>query len=154
MPFPSFTIGLAGYLAVLEALWLFTGKSVFRNLYLFWIKIFAIAFGMGVVSGVVMSCQFGTNRSVFSDVAGSVPGPLLAYEVLTAFFLEASFLGIMLFGWQRVGPTLHFVATVCVAFGTATSAFWILSANSWMQTPAGFAWENGRPDVATSGGSQ
>ncbi|MFZ5791882.1 MAG: cytochrome ubiquinol oxidase subunit I [Pseudomonadota bacterium] len=136
--FPSFTIGLASYLAVLEGLWLATRRDVFKNLYLFWVKVFALAFGMGVVSGVVISYEFGTNWSAFSAAAGSVLGPLLGFEVLTAFFLEASFLGIMLFGWRRVGPGLHFLATVLVAFGTLVSAFWILSANSWMQTPAGF----------------
>jgi cytochrome d ubiquinol oxidase subunit I len=141
--FPSFTVGLASYLAVLEASWLKTGNEVFRNLYLFWVKIFALAFGMGVVSGVVMSYQFGTNWSVFADQTGSVLGPLLGYEVLTAFFLEASFLGIMLFGWDKVGRRLHFVATTCVAVGTLISAFWILSANSWMQTPAGFEVRDG-----------
>jgi cytochrome d ubiquinol oxidase subunit I len=128
---------------VLEGLWLKTGNGVFRNLYLFWVKIFALAFGMGVVSGVVMSYQFGTNWSVFSDKAGNVIGPLLGYEVLTAFFLEASFLGIMLFGWKKVGPRLHFIATLCVAVGTLFSAFWILSANSWMQTPAGYEIRDG-----------
>lgn len=137
--FPAFTIGLASYLAVLEGLWLFTRREAFKNLYLFWVKVFAIAFGMGVVSGVVMSYQFGTNWSVFIAKTGNVIGPLLAFEVLTAFFLEASFLGVMLFGWKRAGLKLHFAATCLVAFGTATSAFWILSANSWMQTPAGFA---------------
>lgn len=142
--FPSFTIGLASYLAVLEGLWLITKRESFRNLYFFWVKVFALAFGMGVVSGVVMSYQFGTNWSVFSDKVGSVIGPLLGYEVLTAFFLEASFLGIMLFGWNKVGPKLHFTATLAVAIGTLTSAFWILSANSWMQTPAGFGVEDGR----------
>jgi cytochrome d ubiquinol oxidase subunit I len=141
--FPSFTIGLASYLAVLEGLWLKTGNDVFRNLYLFWVKIFALAFGMGVVSGVVMSYQFGTNWSAFADQTGSVLGPLLAYEVLTAFFLEASFLGIMLFGWDKVGRRLHFFATLCVAVGTLISAFWILAANSWMQTPAGFEVRDG-----------
>lgn len=136
--FPAFTIGLAAFLAVAEGLWLFTKKEVFKRLYLHWVKIFALAFAMGVVSGVVMSYQFGTNWSVFSDKAGSVIGPLLGYEVLTAFFLEATFLGVMLFGWKRVGPKLHFVATCTVAIGTSISAFWILSANSWMQTPQGF----------------
>jgi cytochrome bd ubiquinol oxidase subunit I len=136
--FPSFSIGLASFLAVLEGLWLTTRREVFRNLYLFWVKIFAISFGMGVVSGVVMSYQFGTNWSVFSAKAGSVIGPLMAYEVLTAFFLEASFLGIMLFGWKKVGPKLHFVATCVVAVGTLVSAFWIISANSWMQSPVAF----------------
>ena len=137
--FPAFTIGLASYLAVLEGLWLLTKRDVFKNLYLFWLKVFALAFGMGVVSGVVMSYQFGTNWSGFIAAGGNVIGPLLAYEVLTAFFLEAAFLGIMLYGWKRVGKRLHFFATCSVAFGTAMSAFWILSANSWMQTPAGFS---------------
>ncbi len=137
--FPAFTIGLAAFLAVCEGLWLKTGREVFKRLYLHWVKIFALAFAMGVVSGVVMSYQFGTNWSVFADKTGSVLGPLLGYEVLTAFFLEATFLGVMLFGWNKVGPGLHFVATCAVAVGTSISAFWILSANSWMQTPAGFA---------------
>lgn len=137
--FPAFTIGLAAFLAVCEGLWLKTGKDVFRRLYLHWVKIFALAFAMGVVSGVVMSYQFGTNWSLFSEITGSVMGPMLAYEVLTAFFLEATFLGVMLFGWQRVGRKLHFIATCAVAIGTTLSAFWILSANSWMQTPDGFA---------------
>src|SRR6202165_3509828 len=137
--FPAFSIGLASYLAVLEALWLWTGREVFINLFNYWLKIFAIAFGMGVVSGVVMSYQFGTNWSAFSDKTGPVIGPLMAYEVLTAFFLEAGFLGVMLFGLERVGHRLHFIATLMVAVGTLISAFWILSANSWMQTPAGYA---------------
>ncbi|WP_315806118.1 MULTISPECIES: cytochrome ubiquinol oxidase subunit I [unclassified Bradyrhizobium] len=137
--FPAFSIGLASYLAVLEALWLWTGREVFINLFHYWLKIFAVAFGMGVVSGIVMSYQFGTNWSVFSDKVGPVIGPLMAYEVLTAFFLEAGFLGVMLFGLKRVGPRLHFFATLMVAVGTLISAFWILSANSWMQTPAGYA---------------
>ncbi|MDB5493445.1 MAG: cydA [Phenylobacterium sp.] len=136
--FPSFTIGLASFLAVLEGLWLTTKTTAFRDLYLFWVKIFAISFGMGVVSGVVMSYEFGTNWSVFSTVASPVIGPLLAFEVLAAFFLESSFLGVMLFGWRRVGPSLHFLATLLVAVGTLASAFWIVSANSWMQYPAGF----------------
>lgn len=135
--FPSFSIGLASYLAVLEALWLWTGRSVYLDLFKYWLKIFALTFGMGVVSGIVMSYQFGTNWSVFSDKAGPVIGPLMAYEVLTAFFLEAGFLGVMLFGMNRVGKSLHFVATLAVAVGTFISAFWILSANSWMQTPTG-----------------
>jgi cytochrome d ubiquinol oxidase subunit I len=137
--FPAFSIGLASYLAVLEALWLWTGREVFINLFNYWLKIFAIGFGMGVVSGIVMSYQFGTNWAAFSDKAGPVVGPLMAYEVLTAFFLESGFLGVMLFGMQRVGPRLHFFATLMVAIGTLMSAFWILSANSWMQTPAGYA---------------
>lgn len=136
--FPAFTIGLASFLAVIEWRWLVTGKEEFRDLYKFWIKIFAVAFGMGVVSGVVMSYQFGTNWSVFSNQVGNVLGPLLGFEVLTAFFLEASFLGIMLFGWGRVSPKMHFASTCIVAVGTLISAFWILSANSWMQTPQGF----------------
>ncbi len=136
--FPAFTIGLASWLAVLEWRWLRTGKQVYVDVYRMWVKIFAVTFGMGVVSGVVLSFQFGTNWSVFSDAGGNVIGPLLGYEVLTAFFLEASFLGIMLFGWNRVSPRVHFAATVIVAAGTLVSAFWILSANSWMQTPAGF----------------
>jgi cytochrome d ubiquinol oxidase subunit I len=137
--FPAFTIGLASYLAVLEGLWLSTGRDVYRVLFDYWKKAFAIAFGMGVVSGIVMTYQFGTNWSVFSDKAGPVLGPLMAYEVLTAFFLEAGFLGVMLFGLNKVGRGLHMFATAMVALGTAVSAFWILSANSWMHTPAGFA---------------
>jgi cytochrome d ubiquinol oxidase subunit I len=137
--FPAFSIGLASYLAVLEALWLWTKREVFINLFNYWLKIFAIAFGMGVVSGIVMSYQFGTNWATFSDKTGPVLGPLMAYEVLTAFFLEAGFLGVMLFGLKRVGPGLHFFATLMVAVGTLLSAFWILSANSWMQTPTGHA---------------
>ncbi|HZF94957.1 MAG TPA: cytochrome ubiquinol oxidase subunit I [Allosphingosinicella sp.] len=137
--FPAFSIGLASYLAVLEGLWLRTGKDVYLRLFRYWIKIFAIAFAMGVVSGIVMSYQFGTNWSVFSDKAGPVIGPLMAYEVLTAFFLEAGFLGVMLFGMEKVGRKLHFFATLMVAAGTLMSAFWILSANSWMHTPTGWA---------------
>lgn len=136
--FPAFTIGLASWLAVVEGLWLKTGNKIYEEIYRMWIKVFAVAFGLGVVSGVVMSYQFGTNWSVFSDKVGNVIGPLLGYEVLTAFFLEASFLGIMLFGWGRVSKKMHFTATCIVAVGTLISAFWILSANSWMQTPQGF----------------
>lgn len=142
--FPAITIGMASYLAVLEGCWLRTKRQVYVDLYHFWIRIFAVAFGMGVVSGIVMAYQIGTNWSVLSEVAGSVMGPLLTYEVLTAFFLEAGFLGVMLFGWNRVGPQLHFVATCMVALGTLISATWILGANSWMQTPQGYAWEDGR----------
>lgn len=137
--FPAFSIGLASYLMVLEALWLKTGRGVYANLFRYWLKIFAIVFGMGVVSGIVMSYQFGTNWSVFSDRAGPIVGPLMAYEVLTAFFLEAGFLGVMLFGINKVGKGLHFAATFAVAVGTFISAFWILSVNSWMQTPTGYA---------------
>lgn len=136
--FPAFSIGLASFLAVLEGLWLKTGKQLYMDLFKYWLKIFAITFAMGVVSGIVMSYQFGTNWSVFSDKAGPVIGPLMAYEVLTAFFLEAGFLGVMLFGMNKVGKKLHFVATLMVAIGTFISAFWILSVNSWMQTPTGF----------------
>lgn len=137
--FPAFSIGLASFLMVLEALWLKTGQGVYANLYRYWLKIFAVVFGMGVVSGVVMSYQFGTNWSVFSHKAGPIIGPLMAYEVLTAFFLEAGFLGVMLFGMNKVGKRLHFFATCMVALGTLISATWIIAVNSWMQTPAGFA---------------
>ena len=137
--FPAFSIGLASYLAVLEGLWLKTGKSLYLDLYKYWLKIFAVMFAMGVVSGIVMAYQFGTNWAVFSDRAGPVIGPLMAYEVLTAFFLEAGFLGVMLFGMKKVGKGLHFFATLMVAIGTMISAFWILSVNSWMQTPTGYA---------------
>jgi len=137
--FPAFSIGLASYLAVLEGLWLWKKEQVYRNLFNYWKKIFAIAFGMGVVSGIVMAYQFGTNWSVFSDKAGPVIGPLMGYEVLSAFFLEAGFLGVMLFGEKRVGPGLHYFATLMVAVGTLISATWILSVNSWMQTPAGYS---------------
>ena len=147
--FPSFTIGLASFLFVLEALWLRTRDDTYLALYKFWVKIFALAFGMGVVSGIVMSYQFGTNWGPFSEFTGGVIGPLMAYEVLSAFFLEAGFLGIMLFGLNRVGPKLHFTATTMVAVGTLFSAFWILSANSWMQTPDGYMIENGRAVVTS-----
>ena len=142
--FPAITIGLASYLAVLEGLWLYTRKPLYRDLYHFWARIFAVNFGMGVVSGLVMAYQFGTNWSFFSEFAGSITGPLLAYEVLTAFFLEAGFLGVMLFGWNRVGPGLHYLSTLAVAVGTLISAFWILASNSWMQTPQGFEIIDGR----------
>ncbi|WP_092140012.1 cytochrome ubiquinol oxidase subunit I [Cupriavidus sp. YR651] len=142
--FPAITIGMASYLAVLEGCWLRTRNPVYRDLYHFWSKIFAVNFGMGVVSGLVMAYQFGTNWSFFSEFAGSITGPLLTYEVLTAFFLEAGFLGVMLFGWNKVGPALHFVSTLMVALGTLISATWILASNSWMQTPQGFEIVNGR----------
>ncbi len=141
--FPAITIGLATYLAVLEGLWLKKQDTVYKTLYHFWSKIFAVNFGMGVVSGLVMAYQFGTNWSQYSDFAGSITGPLLTYEVLTAFFLEAGFLGVMLFGWNKVGPRLHFFATVMVAIGTLISATWILASNSWMQTPQGHEVING-----------
>ncbi|WP_299189224.1 cytochrome ubiquinol oxidase subunit I [uncultured Psychrobacter sp.] len=136
--FPAFSIGLASFLTVLEFRWLKTGEPIYAEVYKHWVKIFAVVFGLGVVSGVVMSYQFGTNWAVFSDKAGNVLGPLLAYEVLTAFFLEASFLGIMLFGWGRVSKRMHFASTAIVAVGTLISGFWILAANSFMQTPQGF----------------
>jgi cytochrome d ubiquinol oxidase subunit I len=142
--FPAITIGLGSYLAVLEALWLLRGKPVYLDLCHFWSKLFAVNFAMGVVSGLVMAYEFGTNWSGFSAFAGGVTGPLLAYEVLTAFFLEAGFLGVMLFGWTKVGPKLHFLATVMVAGGTLISMTWILASNSWMQTPAGYKIEAGR----------
>ncbi|MGP3725500.1 cytochrome ubiquinol oxidase subunit I [Cereibacter sphaeroides] len=143
--FPAFSIGLASFLAVLNVLWLRTRDETYLKLFNHWKKIFAVAFGMGVVSGIVMSYQFGTNWAVFSDRAGPVVGPLMAYEVLTAFFLEAGFLGIMLFGRKRVGDGLHMLATAMVAIGTLISATWILAVNSWMHTPAGFSMgENGQ----------
>ncbi|WP_032081161.1 cytochrome ubiquinol oxidase subunit I [Vibrio fluvialis] len=142
--FPAITIGLASFLAVLEWRWMKTDNPVYKNLYHFWCKIFAVNFGMGVVSGLVMSYEFGTNWARFSDFAGSVTGPLLTYEVLTAFFLEAGFLGVMLFGWHKVSRRMHFFATVMVAIGTLISTFWILSSNSWMQTPRGIEIVDGR----------
>ena len=142
--FPALTIGLASYLVVLEGTWLYTKNRVYLDLYHFWSKVFAVAFGMGVVSGIVMAYQFGTNWSEYSRFAGSVTGPLLSYEVLTAFFLEAGFLGVMLFGLNRVGPGLHFVSTIAVALGTLISATWILASNSWMQTPQGYEIMDGR----------
>lgn len=140
--FPAFTIGLAAWIVVLEAAWL-AGSERHGELSRFWTRIFAVSFGMGVVSGIVMSFQFGTNWSELSDRAGNILGPLLNYEVLTAFFLEASFLGILLFGRDRVPRWLHFLAACAVAAGTLISAFWILSANSWMQTPAGYELRDG-----------
>src|SRR5437764_189309 len=141
--FPSFTIGLAAYIATLLAMWLRTGVERYQLLARFWTKIFAVSFGMGIVSGIVLSYQFGTNWSRFSVVVGNVIGPAIGYEVLTAFFLEASFLGVLLFGWNRVPPWLTTLSAAIVALGTAISAFWILSANSWMQTPAGFEMRDG-----------
>src|SRR4051812_9550803 len=141
--FPAFTIGLAWWLAFLEALWLRKREDHIRDLYFFWLRIFAVSFGMGVVSGIVMSFQFGTNWSKFSIAAGNVIGPLLNYEVLTAFFLEATFLGVMLFGWRKVSDRMQFLATAMVAIGTLISTFWIIAANSWMQTPAGYELRDG-----------
>ncbi|HVJ52331.1 MAG TPA: cytochrome ubiquinol oxidase subunit I [Aliidongia sp.] len=142
--FPAITIGLASYLTVLEALWLWKKDPVYRGLHHFWAKVFAVNFAMGVVSGLVMAYEFGTNWSYFSGFAGGVTGPLLTYEVLTAFFLEAGFLGVMLFGWNKVGPGLHFFATIMVALGTLVSTTWILASNSWMQTPQGYEIQDGR----------
>jgi cytochrome d ubiquinol oxidase subunit I len=142
--FPAITIGLACYLVVLEGLWLWKQNPVYRDLYHFVSKLFAVNFAMGVVSGLVMAYEFGTNWSNFSAFAGGVNGPLLAYEVLTAFFLEAGFLGVMLFGWNKVGPGLHFFASAMVAAGTLISMTWILASNSWMQTPQGYEIQNGR----------
>ncbi|WP_321967871.1 cytochrome ubiquinol oxidase subunit I [Burkholderia cepacia] len=142
--FPAISIGMASFLAMLEWRWLRTGDVVYKEMCQFWSKIFAIGFGMGVVSGVVMAYEFGTNWSGFSHVAGDVTGPLLTYEVLTAFFLEAGFLGVMLFGWNRVSRRAHFFATSMVAIGTLISTFWILASNSFMQTPQGFVMEGGK----------
>jgi cytochrome bd ubiquinol oxidase subunit I len=141
--FPSFSIGLASFIATLLVRWRMTGEERFHRLARFWTKIFAVSFAMGVVSGIVLSYQFGTNWSRFSVMAGNVVGPLIGYEVLTAFFLEATFLGIMLFGWRRVSPNLHVLSAILVAIGTSLSAFWILAANSWMQTPAGYEMKDG-----------
>ncbi len=142
--FPAFTVGLACWIALLEGLWLGTGTWLYRSLSEFWTRIFALSFGLGVVSGIVMSYQFGTNWSRWSDTVGNVLGPLIQYEVVTAFFLEAAFLGILLFGRDRVPRAVHALAAVLVALGTVLSSFWILSANSWMHTPAGFAIRDGR----------
>jgi len=141
---PAFTIGLASYIAVLEGLHVATRKPVYLRISMFWIKVFAIAFGMGVVSGIVLPFQFGTNWSRYSDATGSIVAPLMAYEGLCAFFLEAAFLGVLLFGRKLVPPWAHFGAAVVVALGTLFSAFWILTANSWMHTPVGYAIVDGR----------
>ena len=141
--FPAFTIGLASWLAFLAGAYLRTKRTLWRELYLFWMKIFAVSFALGVVSGIVMSFQFGTNWAELSARAGNVLGPLLSYEVLTAFFLEATFLGVMLFDRRRISPQMHFLATCMVALGTLVSTFWIISANSWMQTPAGYEIRDG-----------
>lgn len=141
---PAFTVGLASYIALLEGLRLFTGNEIYLRISSYWIKIFSVAFGMGVVSGVIMPFQFGTNWSRYADNTANVLAPLFAYEGITAFFLEAAFLGVLLFGRKLVPPWAHFVAALMVAFGTLLSSFWILSANSWMQTPAGFTIQDGR----------
>lgn len=141
---PAFTIGLASYIAVLEGCYLWTRRAAYLRLSAFWTRIFAVSFGMGVVSGIVMPFQFGTNWSRYSEQTAAIVGPLMGYEGLTAFFLEAAFLGILLFGRQLVPPWAHFGSAVIVALGTLFSAFWILAANSWMQTPAGFEFIDGR----------
>ena len=145
--FPTMSIGLASFLALIEAFWLKTKDPLYLQIYKFWLSIFAMGFGIGVVTGIVLSFEFGLGFSRFAEVAGPAIGPMIALEVLTAFFLEAGFLGIMLFGLHRVGPKLHFFATCMVAIGTLISASWILSANSWMQTPAGVALHDGRVTV-------
>ena len=141
--FPAFSIGLSAFIATLLVLWRRTGREHYHRLARFWTKIFAVSFAMGVVSGIPLSYEFGTNWSRFSVVVGNVIGPLIGYEVLTAFFLEASFLGVMLFGWRRVQPWVHVTAAILVALGTAISGFWILAANSWMHTPAGYEMHDG-----------
>lgn len=142
--FPSFSIGLVTFLVVMEGLWLKTGDLIYYQIIRFWTKVFALTFGMGVVAGIVMEFQLGTNWAGFSKQVGSVLGPLFIYEVLSAFFVEAGFIGILIFGWNRVGSKLHYIATIMVALGTTFSAYWILSANSWMQHPVGYAIENGK----------
>src|ERR1700747_3455262 len=141
--FPSFSIGLAAWLSVLEALHLWTGRPTYRLIFEFWLKIFGVAFGLGVVSGIVMAFQFGTNWSVLARMSGPIQGPLLLYETFTAFFLEASFFGILLFGRSRVPPWFYLFSTAMVALGTTFSAFWIMGNNSWMQVPVGYVVENG-----------
>jgi cytochrome bd ubiquinol oxidase subunit I len=142
--FPALTIGLSLYLVVVEFLWLQTREEIYYRLYRFWVRIFAINFGIGVVSGIVLEFEFGTNFSQFSQAVSNTFSPLLAFEVMTAFFLESGFLGIMLFGWERVHRRVHFLATCLVSFGAILSAFWILAANSWMQTPAGYTLIDGK----------
>ncbi len=142
--FPAFSIGLATFLAIMEGAWLKTKNPLYLDICKFWTKVFALTFGMGVVSGIVMEFQLGTNWSGFTDRVGPVLGILFSYEVLTAFFIEAGFLGVMIFGWNRVGAKLHYLSTLLVVFGVTLSAFWILSANSWMQSPAGASLVNGR----------
>jgi len=141
--FPSFSIGLAAWLTILEALYQVTGRPAYRLVFEFWLKIFGVAFGMGVVSGIVMAFQFGTNWEVFARMVGPIQGVLLSYETFTAFFLEASFFGILLFGRSRVPPWFYLFSTAMVALGTTLSAFWIMANNSWMQAPMGYALENG-----------
>lgn len=142
--FPTFNIGMAMFLAIMEGIWLATKNPIYLSICKFWTKIFALTFGVGVVSGVVLSYELGTNFGVFTNAVGGLLGTLFAYEVLSAFFLEAGFLGVMIFGWNKVGPKLHYSATLLVMIGTTVSAFWIMSANSWMQTPSGYFIENGK----------
>src|SRR5579863_5899102 len=141
---PAFTVGVASYISVLEGLHFATGREIYFRLSTFWIKVFAVSFGMGVVSGIVMPFQFGTNWSRFSDATANILSPLLAYEGLMAFFLESAFLGVLLFGRKLVPRWAHFFAALMVAAGTLFSSFWILSANSWMQTPVGYTMAAGR----------
>jgi cytochrome bd-type quinol oxidase subunit 1 len=148
--FPSFTIGLAAWLTVLEALHLATGRPAYRDVFEFWLKIFGVAFGLGVVSGIVMGFQFGTNWSVLAKASGPIQGPLLAYETFTAFFLEASFFGILLFGRPRVAPWFYLFSTAMVGLGTTLSAFWIMVNNSWMQVPSGRCTRQRWPGCSTS----
>src|SRR3979490_2616949 len=153
--FPAFTIGLAAWLTVLETLHLRTGRRVYQVLFEFWLKIFGVAFGLGVVSGIVMAFQFGTNWSELSKMSGPIQGPLLMYETFTAFMLEASFFGVLIFGRSRVRPWFYLFSTAMVALGTTFSAFWIMVNNSWMQVPTGYVVENGafapskRPTIST-----
>ncbi len=142
--FPTLTIGLALYLVIVEWLWLRTHNTLYYRMYRFWVRIFAIHFAVGVVSGITLEFEFGTNFARFSQAVSNVFAPLMAYEGMTAFFLEAGFLGIMLFGWKKVSPAVHFMSTCLVAVGASLSAFWIMAANSWMQTPAGYQLINGR----------
>src|ERR1700721_2067118 len=142
--FPSFTIGLAAWLTVLDALYLWTGRPAYRLVFEFWLKIFGVAFGLGVVSGIVMAFQFGSNWSQLARMSGPIQGPLLAYETFTAFALEASFFGVLLFGRPRVRPWFYLFSTAMVALGTTLSAFWIMVNNSWMQVPVGYAVQNGQ----------
>ncbi len=142
--FPSFSIGIVTFLVVMEGLWLKTKNPLYYQIIRFWTKIFALTFGMGVVAGIVMEFQLGTNWAGFSKQVGSVLGPLFIFEVLSAFFIEAGFVGILIFGWNKVGEKLHYLATIMVAFGVSLSAYWILSANSWMQHPVGFEIVNGK----------
>lgn len=144
---PSFNIGLALFLTIIEAMWLRTKNETYLSIYKFWVKIFALSFGMGVVTGIPMSFQFGTNWSMFSKFASPVIAPLMGIEIMTAFFLEATFLGVMLFGWQKVSPRMHFIATLLVCIGVHNSAIWILVVNSWMHTPAGFEVVNGNLNI-------